>query len=108
MRTLVLIDKHPNMAVGTQRFFLGQGGGEEFVLITPSDFYIVSRNNLLSMIAKVKASHTETKTIKLSNDVLEIVRQELEKKKGTTVHKVHSIHGLWIELVEGVKMLRIE
>ncbi len=32
----------------------------------------------------------------------------LERKHGTRVEKVHTVHDLWVELVEGVKMLRIE
>lgn len=96
------------MAIGSQRFLISSGGGEEIVFITPRSIYIITTNNLLKMIQKATNSCRNVATLKVSKDVHEILRRELKRKHGTRVEKVHTVHDLWVELVEGVKMLRIE
>lgn len=96
------------MAIGSQRFLISSGGGEEIVFITPRSIYVITTNNLLEMIQKATDSGQNVHTLKVSNDVHEILRRELERKNGARVDKVHTLHDLWVELVEGVKMLRIE
>ena len=60
------------------------------------------------MIQKATNSCRNVHTLKVSKDVHEILRRELERKNGTRVEKVHTVHDLWVDVVEGVKMLRIE
>ena len=96
------------MPFGTQRLIFGGNGGKEIVFLTPSTFALVKCKNLTKLIREATGKCPDLDTLKITDDVHEALRHELALQHQSRVDKVYALHGLWVEILDGERMLRIE
>jgi hypothetical protein len=95
------------MRVGTERFFLGGGRGREYVLVTPDNFYLVRAQDLLDSINQASGLQGDFSTLKVTRDAHKELCEQLASKNSSKADAIHAISELWIELIDGERILII-
>jgi hypothetical protein len=89
------------------RFWIGDPHKNDIVLITPLGTFFVSCTSLLRILTRVQAKCQNQDTLKISSDLYEKLRIEFQQHIGRRADELLQISGMWVEVVDGQRLLTI-